>query len=130
MADGNKDSRRRFGRRGRDRSERKEEQKPKLPDLPALTCGICEKQIFDLSSALTDRGGGDPVHFDCALSKAATGESLGPDEKVAYIGHGSFAVIQFKDKTQTTFIIKRRIEWERDGNKLEWRKVMQRRMGI
>lgn len=131
MADGNRDNKRRFGRRGRERFERnREEQKPKLPDLPAMTCGICGKQIFDLSSALTDRGGGDPVHFDCALAKASVGEEIGPDEKVAYIGRGAFAVIQFKDKTQTTFTIKRRIEWERDGDKLEWRKVMQKRMGI
>ena len=133
MADGNRDNRRRFGRRGRgrDNGERREEQqRPKPPELPPSICGICGKQIFDLSSAMADRGGGAPVHFDCALAKASEGEELGPNEKVAYIGRGGFAVIEFRDRSQTSFTIKRRISWEKEGEKLDWRRTLQQRMGL
>ena len=130
MADGNRDGRRRFGRRGRGGGERREEPRPALPELPPSVCGMCGKQIFDLSSAMAGRGDAAPVHFDCALAQASAGEPLGPNEKVAYIGRGGFAVIEFRDRSQTSFVIKRRISWEKEGEKLDWRKMMQQRMGI
>lgn len=144
MADGNRDSRRRFGRRGRGRQGAKEAESPderlddagtpsqvfQESDQPPPVCAICGKPIFDLSSAIAGRDEGAPVHFDCALAQAASGERLQPDEKVAYIGRGSFAVIKYKDKSQTTFAIERRIQWEKEGSKPDWRRTIQQRMGI
>jgi hypothetical protein len=130
MADGNKDFRRRFGRRGRDRSARPEEPRPVRPELPPVSCAICEKQIFDLSNAIATRDGSGTVHFDCALASLSESERLEPNEKISYIGRGAFAVIEFKDKSHTTFIIKRRIPWEKEGEKFDWRKLLQQRMGI
>jgi hypothetical protein len=145
MADGNKDSRRRFGRRGRGRSGAKdaarpadkpleaepaEEARPALPDQPPVVCTICDKQIFDLSSALAGRDGGGPVHFDCALAQASEGEMLEPSERVAYIGRGAFAVVEYRDKSMTAFSVKRRIQWEKEGEKFEWRRNIQQRLGL
>jgi len=145
MADGNKDSKRRFGRRGRGRSGAKEggatieavrsdespdEIKSVLADQPAVVCSICDKQIFDLSSALAGRDGAGPVHFDCALAQAAVGESLEPSEHVAYVGRGAFAVVEYRDKSMTAFTIKRRIQWEKEGEKFDWRKSIQQRFGL
>lgn len=145
MADGNKDSKRRFGRRGRGRGgpregekapdkaradEAPEELKSALADQPAVICSICEKQIFDLSSAMSGRGGGSPVHFDCALAQAAEGEPLEPNERVAYVGRGAFAVVEYRDKSMTAFTIKRRIQWEKEGEKFDWRKSIQQRIGL
>jgi len=143
MADGNKEPRRRFGRRGRGRQRDGEqrrdsqgvqakpvEQKSVFADQPAVTCALCGKQIFDLSSALAGREGGLPVHFDCALAQASQGESLGPSERVSYIGRGCFAVIEYKDKSMTSFVVKRRIQWEKEGEKFDWRKGILQRMGL
>jgi hypothetical protein len=145
MADGNKDSRRRFGRRGRGRGpkdaekgavpqaqpdEAEEQRRAALKDQPAVVCSICQKQIFDLSSALAGRDGGLPVHFDCALAQASVGENLEPNERVAYIGRGAFAVVEYRDKSLTAFTIKRRIQWEKEGEKFEWRKGIQQRFGL
>lgn len=144
MADGNRDSRRRFGRRGRGKPGVKDAERPadkpreaelpafqaQAPDQPPPVCSICGKPIFDLSSAIAGRDEGAPVHFDCALAQAASGERLEADEKVAYVGRGSFAVIKFKDKSQTTFAIERRIQWEKEGSKPDWRKSIQQRMGV
>jgi hypothetical protein len=152
MADGNRDSRRRFGRRGRGKPSVKDSAKdgakggeraddnarqvdaPELRaaagDQPAPVCPLCGKPIFDLSSALAGREEGTPVHFDCALAQAGVGEELEPGERVAYIGRGAFAVIEYKDKSLTSFIIKRRIQWEKEGAKFDWRKSIQQRFGL
>ncbi|HPE90338.1 MAG TPA: hypothetical protein P5298_11285 [Spirochaetia bacterium] len=149
MADGNNGSKRRFGRRGRGRgrsgakgaevpvekdravaAERPEEQKSIFADQPPVVCGICGKQIFDLSSALAGRDGGQPVHFDCALASVSEGERLEPSERVAYIGRGSFAVVEYRDKSMTAFTVKRRLQWEKEGEKYDWRKSIQQRMGL
>jgi hypothetical protein len=144
MADGNRDSRRRFGRRGRGKPGVKEgekldekaqqadaaDSKSVASDQPPPVCPLCSKPIFDLSSALAGRVEGIPVHFDCALAQAGTGENLEPNERVAYIGRGAFAVIEYKDKSLTTFVIKRRIQWEKEGAKFDWRKSIQHRFGL
>lgn len=149
MADGNNGSKRRFGRRGRGRgrsgpkidegsgekdrtgaAEKPEEQKSIFADQPPVVCSICGKQIFDLSSALAGRDGGQPVHFDCALASISEGERLEPSERIAYIGRGSFAVVEYRDKSMTAFTIKRRLQWEKEGEKFDWRKSIQQRMGL
>jgi hypothetical protein len=148
MADGNRDSRRRFGRRGRGKPGVKEgakeaerlddkarmldapEIRAPVSDQPAPVCPLCGKPIFDLSSALAGREEGVPVHFDCALAQAGVGENLEPSERVTYIGRGSFAVIEYKDKSLTSFIIKHRIQWEKEGAKFDWRKSIQQRFGL
>jgi len=93
-------------------------------------CSICDKQIFDMSSALAGRDGGPPVHFDCALAQAAEGERLEPSERVAYVGRGAFAVVEYRDKSMTAFTIKRRIQWEKEGEKFDWRRSIQHRFGL
>ncbi len=145
MADGNRDTRRRFGRRGRGRSNAKEAERTAgtpsgdgqaeervmpVRDVPALVCSVCNKQIFDLSSALAGKVGGQPVHFDCALAQASEGERLEPTEKIAYIGRGAFAVVEYRDKSMTAFTIKRRIQWEKEGEKFDWRRTIQQRIGL
>jgi len=130
MAEGNKDTRKRFGRRGRDRGDRRSEPKPKVPDMPAVMCSMCGKQIFDLSSALAGQSGADPVHFDCTLARMAETEQLGPNEKIAYIGRGAFAVVEYRDRSMTAFTVKRRVQWEKEGEKYEWRRAMQQRIGL
>lgn len=141
MADGNKDTRRRFGRRGRGRSgANPAERQPQamqsgdapapIPDQAAIACSLCGKQIFDLSSALAGKEGGDPVHFDCALAQVSRDEHLEASEKIAYVGRGAFAVVEYKDKSLTTFTIKRKIQWEKEGEKFDWRRGIQQRFGL
>jgi len=131
MSDNNRDPRKRFNRGGRkDRPDTREDIKLKLPELPAVSCPLCQRQIFDVSSALADPNSGEPVHFDCALTKLAEMERLGPNEHIAYIGRGSFAVVEYRDRSQTLFTIKRKLQYEKEGAKYDWRLTMQKRMGI
>jgi len=93
------------------------------------TCPLCQKPIYDLSTALSSsKEEGDPAHFDCVLDRVAAAETLEPGEKVVYLGSGTFAVVSFKDKAEAAFTVKRRIQWEKEGEKKDWRKTMSSRI--
>lgn len=89
---------------------------------PAVDCAICTQPIFDLTGALADRESGLPVHFDCALEKVVMAEPLGPKEKIVYLGAGCFAAVEYKNGNDGAFVVKRRIRWEKEGEKQAWRK--------
>lgn len=95
-------------------------EKPKIS--PPKTCAICKKPIFDLAGAIADKESGEPVHFDCAIEQISKAESLGPNEKVVYIGAGNFAVVEYKNGSDEAFTVKRRFHWEKEGEKQIWRK--------
>lgn len=89
-------------------------------------CELCGQPITDIASAISNKGDGKPVHFDCVLKKITEAEKPGPNEKVAYIGQGKFAVIYYENPRDTKhFSIRKTIEWEgRDQERGEWRNEM------
>ncbi len=93
-----------------------------VPKLPTPTCARCGEPILDVSSALSDKSGGGPIHFDCALSFLNGAENVSDDEKIVYIGQGKFAVMRFENPSDLkTFKIIRTIEWEGRESRAEWR---------
>lgn len=108
---------------------RPEPQIPPLPRPEPVNCPICGKPIYDVSTALaSDRENPVPAHFDCVLERVTAAESLGPGERVVYLGSGAFGVVEFKDKSETSFVVKRRIQWEKEGDKQDWRKLLSARI--
>ena len=97
-------------------------------DMPA--CPLCGKPVYDLSTAISaSRETGEPAHFDCVLERVVASESIAADEKLVYLGSGSFGVVEFKDnKSESAFSVKRRIQWEKEGEKKDWRKVISSRI--
>jgi len=102
---------------------------PAGPKAEPLICPICGKPLYDLSTALSSGAeDGAPAHFDCVMEKVAASETLGPGEKIVYLGSGSFGVVEFKDRSETSFTVKRRIPWEKEGEKKDWRKNLSSRI--
>lgn len=100
-----------------------------LPKPDPVACPICGKPVYDLSTALSqDREHPTPAHFDCVIERVGAAESLGPNEKLVYMGSGSFGVVEFKDKNETAFVVKRRVQWEKEGEKQDWRKILSARI--
>ncbi len=96
-------------------------------DMPA--CPLCGKPVYDLSTALsTSREASDPAHFDCVLERVAASETIAQGEKLVYLGSGAFGVVEFKDKSEGLFTVKRRIQWEKEGEKKDWRKGLSSRI--
>ncbi len=95
--------------------------------MPA--CPLCGKPVYDLSTALAaSKEQGEPAHFDCVLERVASAESLAASERLVYLGSGAFGVVEFKDKAETAFQVKRRIQWEKEGEKKDWRKSLSSRI--
>jgi hypothetical protein len=96
-------------------------------DIPA--CPLCGKPVYDLSTALSaSRETGEPAHFDCVLERVQASETLAAGEKIVYLGSGSFGVVTFKDKGESSFAVQRRIQWEKEGEKKDWRRGLSSRI--
>ena len=87
-----------------------------------IICPKCGEEITDIASAMSDKASGKPLHFECAMEDVSSGEKLGPNEKIAYIGQGRFAILYYENiRDQRHFQIKKIIEWEERDKTFEWR---------
>ena len=118
---------RRNNRRGprRPSQQGSEERSMKEPEWET-PCPICGNKILEISSAITDRITGDPAHFECIMKKIAEEEEIGPDERVCYLGNGSFGIIQQRNTNQMKFFIRKRIQYEDKETVKEWRRGLVR----
>jgi len=97
---------------------------PKLPvdPIPIPNCPWCGNPIKDISTAISDKNTGLPVHFDCVLARLSEEEALEKNDVVCYIGGGRFGIIHYNNLPDTRdFKIKRIFEWENKDNRSEWR---------
>ena len=84
---------------------------------------FCHNPISDFSTAIARREDGDPSHFDCVIADLAAKEELGSDEKICYLGNGSFGIIKESLNSRTNRIfIRKRIQYEAADKKSEWRR--------
>jgi hypothetical protein len=98
---------------------------PVQPPNPITTpeCPWCEKKISDITTAISDRDTGRPVHFDCVITRISEMENIGINDAVCYIGGGRFGVIHYNNMPDTRdFTIKKILEWELKDNSNEWRR--------
>ena len=98
---------------------------PALPANPITTpdCPWCGKPIKDITTAISDRESGRPVHFDCVLARIVEMEHLETNDSVCYIGGGRFGVIHYNNPPDMRdFTVKKILEWEIKEKNFEWRK--------
>ncbi len=87
-----------------------------------VICAKCGQPITEIASSLCDKKSGEPIHFECALNEVQAGETLGENEKIAYIGQGRFGILYYENpRDQRKFTIKKIIEWEDREKPSEWR---------
>jgi hypothetical protein len=97
---------------------------PALPANPITTpdCPWCGKQISDITTAISDKKTGLPVHFDCILESISGSEKLDANDTVCYIGGGRFGVVHYNNPPDIKdFTIKKILEWEIKDHIYEWR---------
>jgi hypothetical protein len=86
-------------------------------------CPWCGKQITDITTAITDKETGLPVHFDCVLARLSNMEALDTNDSICYIGGGRFGIIHLNNPPDTRdFTIKKVFEWEAKDTNMDWRK--------
>jgi len=97
---------------------------PALPANPITTpdCPWCGKPIKDITTAISDKESGSPVHFDCVLARIVEMENLESNDSVCYIGGGRFGIIHYNNPPDMRdFTVKRILEWEVKEKNYEWR---------
>lgn len=91
-------------------------------EWPKPICEKCGKEIRDLTTALSDKDSGNPVHFDCILEFIKNSEEIKENEEVIYIGNGCFAIVSFENpKIKKKFKIVKSIEWEEKNRTYQWK---------
>jgi len=99
-------------------SEREPAARPE-PAIPIVLpdCPMCGKQVRELASALTHRVSRQPAHFDCVVRELRESNAVAPQEKICYLGGGSFGILEFSAAAGSPrFVIKKRIQYRRKRN--------------
>ncbi len=95
-------------RRARRYGRKREEQRTDYPQCP-----LCEKPIRSLNTAITHKASQQPAHFDCVIGELRKIENLNPEERICYLGRGTFGVIATRNTSSPSrFLIKKRIQYE------------------
>ena len=91
-----------------------------LPDCP-----VCGKQVRELASALTHRVARQPAHFDCVMRELRDSNEVSPQEKICYLGGGTFGILEFHPPGgPTRFVIRKRIQYEEKETPQDWKKIL------
>jgi hypothetical protein len=94
--------------------------------LPSPDCPICGKPVRELASALTHRASRQPAHFDCIVRELRDSTEIAPQDKLCYLGAGSFGILEFRPPGgPSKFVIKKRIQYEEKEIPQEWKKPLQ-----
>jgi len=90
---------------------------------PVFQCPFCGENIRDLNTAIARREDGAPSHFDCVVKALNETEDLQKDERIWYLGNGSFGIVKERPNSRNNrFFIRKRIQYEDNEKKIEWRK--------
>ena len=80
----------------------------------------------ELASALTHRISRQPAHFDCIVRELRDSTEIAPQEKLCYLGAGTFGILEFRPPGgPSKFVIKKRIQYEEKELPQEWKKPLQ-----
>jgi hypothetical protein len=97
------------------------------PTRPAPDCPICGKPITDLFSAVSYKENNEPAHFECILKWLSDAEKIAEDEKLVYLGGGTFGVVAANFVQGQKLTVKRMIQYENKEKKPDWRKELSSR---
>ncbi len=88
-------------------------------------CPICGKPIRDMYAAVAYSESKVPAHFDCVLKELKKTNELKPNEKICYLGNGSFGIVQFRGpESPIRFFVRKRIQYESKEEKPKWREKL------
>ncbi len=87
-----------------------------------IICPFCGKPVRFLLTAIATGADNLPAHFDCVLRHIGEQEGLQENEKVCYLGKGSFGIIKYKVPGSVKFTIRKRVQYEIGDKIVDWRK--------
>jgi hypothetical protein len=93
------------------------------PEWEIIDCPLCGKPVKDLYTAISLNDESDKrAHFECVIKDLESKEELEKDEKVCYLGKGSFGIIREIRNGGSNFFVRKRIQFENENITAGWRK--------
>ncbi len=91
-------------------------------------CPFCGNSVKDIYTAIASEEDEAPSHFDCIIKELEKRETLEKDEKIVYLGRGSFGIIKTRNSGSIKFFVRKRIQYEKEEKKFDWRKKISNRI--
>ena len=93
-------------------------------------CPVCQKPVRELACAIAHRETQAPAHFDCILKILREENHLSENEKICYLGNGSFGIVQFRAAAGSPmrFFVRKRIQYEKTDPLPDWRRSSSRNL--
>ena len=80
--------------------------------LEAASCPICNKIINNMSNSIKDITTEIPCHFECVVTELKKKVQVRQNQRIAYVGGGSFAVIEdVREDGRNKFIIIQKLQY-------------------
>lgn len=106
----------------RDRDQRPNESQSQN-EIQYPECPICKKPVREIASAIAYKSTNEPAHIECIINEIRKTEALEPNERICYLGKGSFGIVAAQNPSSPMkFIIRKRIPYETSNVTIEWRK--------
>ena len=97
---------------------------PPVPSREYEPCPVSGGPIKDILSAIADPETGRPSDFDSVISRLTEQEELGPNERICYLGKGSFGVLVDQKGKKPRYYVRKRIQYEDEFEKHSWRREL------
>ena len=97
------------------------------PPVPRRDYGpdpITGEPISDILTAITDPESGRPANFDSVVRRLEEQETVAENERIVYIGKGTFGILVEDKSRKPRYTIRKRIQVEDDHQRHEWRKEL------
>ncbi|MBN2651661.1 MAG: hypothetical protein JXR63_04700 [Spirochaetales bacterium] len=91
------------------------------PEWEIVNCCYCDKPVTNLYTAISV-GEHTRAHFECVIKDIESKETLEKDEKITYLGKGSFGIVRSVRNGGSNFFIRKRIQVEDENNTVQWRR--------
>ena len=91
-------------------------------------CPYCGNSVKDINTAIASEENELPAHFDCIIKQLEKRETLSKDEKICYLGKGSFGIVKTRNGSSMKFFVRKRIQYETEEKKYDWRKKISARI--
>ncbi len=95
-----------------------------IPKRDYESCPISGEPITDIYTAIADPETGKPANFDSVILKLTEQEELAENERVCYLGRGSFGILVDQKGKKPRYYVRKRIQYEDEYEKHPWRREL------
>jgi hypothetical protein len=97
---------------------------PPVPEREYEACPVSGGPITDILTAIADPETGRPSDFNSVIRKLTEQEDLAENERICYLGKGSFGVLVDQKGAKPRYYVRKRIQYEDEYERYPWRKEL------